>query len=65
MFIVGDKTTAVIIRFHAGNNLEDDDADSFASSIEFTQSHVETTNVDTFHGPQQEMPNSDEQSDQE
>jgi hypothetical protein len=64
VFTVGGATTTATTKFHTGNNLEDDEVDSFASSVKSTQSHLETMSVNNFHDAQQEMPNSDDQPDQ-
>ena len=65
LLITGGATATSTTKFHGGNNMRDDDADSFLWSIKFMQLHLETMNVDSFRNSQQEMPNSDEQPDQE
>ena len=59
---VEDFTTPATNNFHARNNLEDDDEDSFALSIATTQSHLEGTNGEAFRDVQDEITNLDEQS---
>ena len=62
---VGGITTTATTKFHVGYNLEEEDADSFASSIDSRQSYLNTMNVENFYDAQEKMTNSDEQPDQE
>ena len=56
VFTVGDAPIITTTKFHADNDLEDDDADSFTSLRKSTHSHLETMHVnDKFNDAQQEI----------
>ena len=63
----GGITTTATNKRHAAHDLEkEEDAESFALSINSTQSHmVVNVSEDNFHNAQEELPEPDEQSGQE
>ena len=65
MFSVGGASTTSSTKFHAGENLEADEKDSFGLYIVSIHSHLEGTNVDSFHNKQEEMIHLDTQPSQE